>query len=239
MTYLQLCQAVRAQAGISGEGPTSVENQLGVYADIVRWVAEAYAEIQTMYENWNFLHNTYQFELQGGQDQYNPSQLVSDKGAMGVRTPTKDTFIVDKASDIPINEKRLGYIPWSVWQIDNSVLDGKVGRPKVYTEDPAGIYHFYPSEEAQPNPLDNINHIIEFQGYSRPHVMTKNGDTPILDEQYHELIKLKALLRYAEYYNSMEIYQTATASINEQLKALKYSELPRENLATARLVRFA
>jgi len=239
MTFLQLCQAVRAQSGISGEGPSSVTNQLGVYADVVRWVAEAYNEIQTMYENWNFLHNHYQFTLQGGQSHYNPAQLVGSAGGVGVRTPTKDTFIVDKQSAVPVRNKRLDYIPWSVWQIDNRVLDGTIGRPTQYTEDPAGVYHFYPYEAPNSDAQLRIDHTIDFQGYARPHVMVENEDTPILNPQYDELIVMKALIRYAEYYNSPEIMQSVTMRLNEQMKTLKYSELPRENLNTPPLVAFA
>lgn len=239
MTYLELCQSTRAQAGISGEGPSSVDNQIGIYADIARWVSESYNEIQTMFENWNFLHNTYEFVLQGGQDKYNPSQLVGNMGGVGVRTPTLDTFMVDKSSNIQVNEKRLGYIPWSVWQIDNRVLDGKTGRPKYYTEDPAGNYHFYPSEEYNPDPLLNIDHIINFQGYSRPASLKENTDVPLTNPQYDEIIILGALIRYAEYYNSQEVAQSARQRYMTQLVQLKYSELPRNNLATPTFVAFA
>ena len=240
MNYLSLCQAVRAQAGISGEGPSSVSNQRGVYADVVRWVDESYAEIQTMYENWNFLHNTYTFTLQGGQSSYDPSQLTGNGGTMGIRTPTKDTFIIDKQSpELNAANKRLKYVPWSLWQIDNTVLDGKIARPEYYTEDPNGVFHFYPYEEEDTNDLTRIDHVIEFQGYSRPHVMKENLDEPIFNEQYHELIKLGALKRYAEYYNSQEIMQNVHMTYQQQIKKMEFSELPRENLTSPAFVSFA
>ena len=55
-TFISLCKDTRAQAGIAGAGPTSTTGQSGIYADVVRWVEEAYNEIQTLNDNWNFLH---------------------------------------------------------------------------------------------------------------------------------------------------------------------------------------
>jgi len=233
-TFLQIAQNVRAQSGISGDGPVNVENQVGIMADVVRWTAEAYNEIQSMYENWNFLHNTYTFVLQGGHQSYNPSILVGSRGGIGVRTPTLDTFTIKEI--LGREQIRLKYMSWAVWQIDNEVLKGKVGKPEWYTEAPDGSFYFYPFEEAQADPNDNIDWQISFQGYARPNVMTASTDTPIFDVQYEELIKLKALTRYAEFYNSPEIMQSATKEYQMQIKTMEYSELPRNNLITPTFV---
>jgi len=231
VTFLSLCQDVRSQAGISGMGPVNVENQVGIMADVVRWVKEAYAEIQSMYENWNYLHNIYTFTLQGGHEAYDPSLLVGSKGNLGVRTLTRDTFIVS-APLATTGKKRLKWIPWSVWQISPEILEGKVGKPEFYTEDPSGSLHFYPSEEAQLDPNDNIDWAISFQGYARPDIMNVSTDIPVIPEQYIETVKLKALTRYAEYYNSPEVMQSASAEFARQIKRMEYSELPRDNLIT-------
>lgn len=237
-TFLKLANDVRAQAGISGEGPTSVRNQVGIQADIVRWVEEAYADIQTMKENWNFLHSAYAFILQGGQGSYDPSQLVGSNGAIGVRTATLDTFRVYDNTKQAWNI--LKYIPWSVWQIDEQILkDKERGIPVKFTVDPSNNYRFFPFEKSNANVLDNIDHSVKFYGFSRPDVMVDNGDIPIFHAQFHELIKLQALIRYAEYYNSPEVYQSSTGLFRDQFKALLYSEMPRDNLVTPPLVSFA
>lgn len=237
-TYLELCQSVRAQAGISGDGPSSVANQTGIMQDVVRWVAEAYAEIQTKYENWNYLHSAYTAELQGGQFCIDPSQLIGEKGTEGIRQITTDSFRVRESTDTPW--KVLKYVPWSVWQISPEILkDDKRAVPEFYTEQPNGKLLFYPYQDAATDPLDNIDYPIKFQGYGRPHVMKNNSDIPIFHEQYAELIKLLALMRYAEYYNAMEVYQTADATFRQQIKKMEYSELPRDNLYTPPFVAFA
>jgi len=208
-------------------------------SDVVRWTTEAYNKIQTMHENWNFLHNQFTFELQAGLSTYNPSLIVGSNNGVGVRTPTKDTFIIQQTNTNK-EKTRLRYVPWSVWQIDEKRLNvDEVRQPTMYTEDPSGVYHFYPSEQAQINPLDNINHTITFQGYARPHVMTVNNDIPAIPEQYQELIKMEALIRYAEFYNSPEVYKSAALMFQEGIKKMEYSELPRENLRTPTLVHFA
>jgi len=237
-TFLELANDVRAQSGISGEGPTSVRNQIGIQADIVRWVKEAYADIQTKKENWNFLHSAYQFTLQGGQNLYNPAQLVGSNGAIGVRTATLDTFRIYDA--VKQEWSILKYVPWSVWQIDREILkDTERGIPRKYTVDPSNNYQFFPYEISNVNPVDNIDHLVKFYGFSRPDVMTDNGDKPIFHEQYHELIKLQALMRYGEYYNAQEVYQSARFMFEVQFEAMLYSEMPRDYLVTPPFVPFA
>jgi len=234
--YLELCQSVRAQAGISGNStPANTENQIGILNDVVRWTAESYNEIQTLHENWNFLHNTYSLLLQPGFSSYNPELLVGDNGGVGVRTPTKDTFILESVSP----KIRLKYIAWSVWQISDVMLREEIGSPEYYTEDPKGNFHFYPIEEPAADQIDNIDHTISFQGYARPQRLLKSTDIPILHPQYQELIKLGALKRYAEFYNSPEIMQSVVVTYDQQLNKLRYSELPRDNLITPSFVPFA
>lgn len=231
-TFLSIAQDVRAQSGISGTGPVNVENQSGIMADVVRWVVEAYDEIQTMYENWNFLFNSYFFTLQAGFDNYVTSSLVGDNGGeKGIRTLTKDSFVINDPLGIAKKE-RLRYIAWSVWTIDDAILEGKEGKPKFWTEDPSGRLHFYPAETV----ASGVDWLIEFTGFARPDVMTASTDIPIIPTQYTETIKLKALMRYAEYYNSPEVMQSASYSFQQQIKKMEYSELPRDNIITIPLV---
>ena len=229
-TFLEICKDVRAQSGISGVGPSSVTGQTGIMADVVRWVQEAYNEIQSMYENWNFLHNKFNFILVAGNESYNLSQLVGDKGGVGVRIPTLDTLTIRLEAET--SKVRLKYIPWAVWQLDARVLEGETGKPEWYTQAPDKSFHFYPYQEAQALSIDNINYVIEFYGFSEPDIMTASTDQPVIPTQHHECIKLAALMRYAEYYNSPEVYVSAEKSFKNQMTALKDTEIPRYNYYT-------
>lgn len=70
MNFLQLCQRVYSEGGISGN-ITSVQNQSGEALRVVNWVKSAYNEImndQGMV--WNFLHPTVVVKLVPGQGEY-------------------------------------------------------------------------------------------------------------------------------------------------------------------------
>ena len=47
-TFVELAQATRMISGMQGSGPTSVENAEGIEAVIVRFVKDAYVDIQNL-----------------------------------------------------------------------------------------------------------------------------------------------------------------------------------------------
>lgn len=222
MTYLEICQAVRAQAGIAGSGPSNVTGQTGIEADIVRWVDEAYNEIQSLYENWNFMWVQESFTLPAGIAVY----------------PVMSTFNLRKVSDDVITAKvgtnsftRMRNIPWAYWKNSNKYLSTAVGITSYLTEDPSGTYRF--------SPIPSESTEISIEGFTVPDVMSVSTDVPVFPTQYHDTIKTLALLKYSEYYNAPEIYKTAKLTYDTLLDKMKYSELPRNNLVTPNLVPFA
>ena len=221
MTYLELCKAVRAQAGISGDGPSNVTGQVGIYADVVRWVDESYNDIQTRFENWNFLYTTLDFELQETFDTY-------DNSNSGIRQFVKDSFKSQYQNE---DKVRMKYIPYAVYRLNRSFDTASTGVPKYVTELPDGSFQFYPTPDA--------TYTIYVEGYSEPDVMEASTDTPIFPTQYQELIKTNALIRYSEYYNVPEMYQSATRSFELGIKKMEFSQLPKDNLVKPTLVRFA
>lgn len=221
-TFLKLCKDVRAQAGLSGDGPSSTENQNGIYADVVRWVAESYNEIQTLYENWNFLYSYESFTLQETQ------QTFPALATYSIRQIAKDSLLLQFQLG---DKERLKYVPWSIFKNSTEFLSSDIGKPDRYTEMPDGNLMFYPTPDA--------DYTIYFEGFSRPDVMVASGAEPVFASQYHDLIKLLALMKYGEYYNSSEVYKSAERNYNKMIKKMEFSELPKDNIILKPLVRFA
>jgi len=222
-TFLELCKDVRAQAGVSGTGPSGVTGQTGIYADVVRWVEEAYNEIQTMHENWNFLHNQYSLPLPA----YTQEVTMPTEG---VRVIAKDTFIhQDQTGAL----ERVVYVPYSVWKLtDRFVLEAPG------TETPTHITQL-PNNSLKLSAIQEYDCFINFEGYREPHVMKENLDIPIFAPQYHDLIQFKALMKYASFYNATETYNANKEAFNLDIKKMQFSELPRENIVTPTFVPFA
>ncbi len=223
MNYLEIARAVRAQSGISGEGPSNVNETVGIYGDVLRWVREAYNEIQTEYENWNFLHVNYAMTL--------PNLFLEmSMPTEGVRVIAKETFVWQ----FQLGDKnRIQYVPYSVWKIKDefALKTPKIEEPSYVTILPNGnlLFNSRFAEEL----------LISFEGYREPAVMVNSTDIPIFPAQYHDLIQFKALMKYGAYYNAQEVYKANEIAYKNLLSKMKYSELPRENLVTPTLVPFA
>ena len=217
-TYLEICKDVRAQAGIAGTGPASVTGQTGIHADIVRWVAESYNDIQTAHENWDFLFARKEFELQAGFDEY-------DLDALGLRVIAYDTFLIQFEADA---KERLKFVPYSIFKIDTRFLETETGEPEFVTERPDNTLEFWK--------VADRDYTIYLEGFAVPDIMTESADTPVFHSQYDELIKAGALMRYADFYNVPNIMNRAEKTYTRLMKQLEYSKLPKYNIITRPLV---
>ena len=54
MNFLEIAKRVRQECGISGDGPSNVSGQVGMYAKIIGWVQAAHEELQQLHSEWNF-----------------------------------------------------------------------------------------------------------------------------------------------------------------------------------------
>lgn len=212
-TYLQICKDVRAQAGIAGDGPSDVTGQTGIEADVVRWVTEAYNDIQTLHENWNFLWTEESFLLPVGNSSY---PVLS---TFGLRQVSADSW---RAADATTVKYRLYPLSWVAWKNSYMSMKDKDERPTTVIEQPNGTFKFYPT------PL--VDTTITFEGFKVPDVMTTSTDVPIFPAQYHELIQLKALMKYTEYYSAPELLNTVVPAYDELLSKMQFSELPKNNI---------
>lgn len=68
-TYLELCQQLIEDAGISGSMLT-VTDQTGEFKRVTNWVRRAVTELEQKYFDWNFLHNFYSFPTIDAQQDY-------------------------------------------------------------------------------------------------------------------------------------------------------------------------
>ena len=70
MNNLQLCQRLRQEAGIAGNGPATTVDQPGELGRIVNWISQAYEDIQNNDLAWRFLRWTFTLPLTYQQSTY-------------------------------------------------------------------------------------------------------------------------------------------------------------------------
>ncbi len=81
MTFLQLVQRLRQEAGASGTGPVTVVNQDGELARMVNWINDAWLDIQSQHKDWGWMRTTCTFPTVTSKGTYSAADAgISDFG---------------------------------------------------------------------------------------------------------------------------------------------------------------
>lgn len=211
MNYLELCVEVIERAdGISGAGPVAVSGQVGIYAKVVKWVNLAWRDIQRHRPNWSWMFKAKTFSTTSGAAEYTPAAIpIADFGAWD-----KDkVFLTDNGENVP-----LAYVPYSEWYADYVMKTGAAGRPGVFSVGPGGSMVFGPTPDA--------SYSVTAGYFTKACPLVADTDTPALQEAFHELIVLGALMYYGAYDNAAEVYSSAEKLYDDMLGQLTLRELP-------------
>lgn len=211
MNFLQLCQRTRAESSISGEGPTNVSGQTGMYGKIVNWVKQAHEEIQLMEAQWRFDWLDHEDQLVAGKASYSPS---SDWGLL-VKQWIRDGAYVYRTEDGPNSKHWPMWIDWREYQ--RLQQQGVNGLPVYWTEGPDKKLYFYPSPDRP------LNFYGEY--YAKPEVLTGNTDTPRMPEEYHMAIVWRAVMFCANDIEDAARYVVAKENYMNLLMKMRTTEL--------------
>jgi len=214
MTFLQLCQAVRREAGISGSGPTTVVSQVGEMGKIVEWVLMAYRDIQIINPTWNFLRNDFSFSTIAATSNYLPTAVSLDELSQwdidGVRSYLTSTGVA--------GERRLDPVSWE--RLREVRLFGTItsGPPVEFAIRPNKAIVLWPTPDAV--------YTITGEYWRRPQTMTSNTDEPLIKDAYQMGIVWLAVKFYAADQGAAELYSTASINFAKILNRLEGDQLP-------------
>ena len=185
MTFLELCQAVVDEVGLSGS-ILSVNNQRGDFSRIVRFVRSATQQLEGRWINWRFLRRTYRFDTSVGINRYSAPDTLRVRqwdherifvDDLIIRVCYEDSYIRD-----PFTEDFDGYPLMIVVEANNDLR--LVGRPdQAYT--------------------------VDADYFEQPTLLMNNEDVPAIPEQFQRVIVADAMRRYANYDEAPELYQQA------------------------------
>lgn len=211
MTFLEICQRLRLEAGISGSGPITVINQVGELEKVVKWVLAAYESVQNEYATWKFLQTSFSFPTIIGTQAYTPASVSLDELATWKFDREDDLTIYSSVSD----EQYLTYVPWDDFQ--GAYMFGSARteseRPSVVTIKPDNSMLLWP--------IPNEIYTVTGEHFKKAQVMTENIDTPIIPSQHHMIIVWRALMYYGAFAAATEKY---THGQNEYQKILRKME---------------
>lgn len=200
-TYLNLCQRLIEEAGISGT-LASVVNQTGEQKRVVEWIKRATTELEGKWFDWNFLHTFSTINLIVGVRDY---PAPADHNSWDTATAV-----------IPADSMPLVFEQWVRKKTDPT--QAVAGDPYMFTVLPSQAVRFYDT----PSTVAAVT--IEY--WKIPTILVNNTDEPAMPEQFRDIIVWKALQYYANYESADEVKAQALENFTDRLDQLESRELP-------------
>ena len=205
MTFLQLCQIVRQECGVQGQGPSSVVGQTGLLKRIVDWVAAADILIQSKHSDWDFLWTEYTQDTVIGSDtlvkpndfgMWDRESFAAGRGTVDGRPLT----LVDYKDWRQNNYLKANQLPTAITIAPNSNL--RLTQPADCT---CEIYACY---------------------WKAPTLMTTNAEVPPYPERFQRATIARAKMWFFEDQEAWDNFKLAKDEFEEWMIKLEGFALP-------------
>ena len=222
MTFLELCQRMRQECGISGTGPSTVVSQTGNLKRIVDWVNTAWIDIQTTHQDWDWMRASASFPTVASQAMY---ELGTGTGTVGVSVATfgrwdRDTFRNYVTSVGTNSEVFMGFVHYDTWR-DSYMY----GAQRSTTTRPIDM-SISPTKGIALGPPPTAGYTITGDYFSAPLDMTLDADVPALPAQFHMAIIYRAMMSYGAYEAAPEVYQRGELEFGKLMRRMTADRVP-------------
>lgn len=184
MNYLELCQAVVDEVGVSGS-ITSVVNQRGDFGRIVRFVRNACQQIEGKWINWRFLHGTYNFDTVANQNVY----------------PAPENLRVRQWD---LNRAFLDRLKIDTYYADDSIRYERDPLAEDYVSRPIKLIVERNNDVRTIGTPDAV-YPVQIEYYRMATILEGNTDEPAIPVQFRQIIVQDAIRRYANYDEAPEL----------------------------------
>lgn len=218
MTFLEICQRLRQECGVSGTGPSTVVSQTGQLKKLVDWAAEAWNEIQDMRPNWAFMWKEFSFNTTAGTRDY----AAADVSITDVDQWDTDSFLIYKTATGTSDQNELPFLDYRDWRprYRTRMAERDSDRPILFTLKPDGELRLEPKPDAI--------YTIDGEYRRTRQTFTANADEPTgLPEKFHMMIVWKAMQYYGFHENAPEVLGQGEAHFDQWLPILEREQLPR------------
>lgn len=199
MNFLQLCQRTARECGIPGTGPASVANQIEEAGRIVNWVNDAWLNLQSAREDWQWMRTSCSFQTVNGQAIYSTAECNAENFGYWAR----DTFR-NYNTDAGINsEIFMSYLAYDDWR--NSYSYGALRDTRTRPTQIA----ISPNKSICLGPYPSDGYTVTGDYYLKPSLMAADTDTPSLDDRFHMVLVWAAAMSYGAFESASEVYQRA------------------------------
>lgn len=209
MTFIELCQRVRQESGISGDGPVSVLNQKSILQKVVEWVRQSDIDIQRLQLDWLFMWRMKEITLVEDINEYDANSLT----LLNMR----ELLTLDIAGE------EVYFYTWDDFKREKYHQSTDKGKPTAYTIKPDGLIMLYPTPA--------IEYTATAEYSLKPQPMVNDVDVSLIPENYHDIILHKALMYYASHEEDQSLYQVSESRYEMVLSEMAANCLPRITLA--------
>lgn len=218
MNFLQICQAVRREAGIAGSGPSAITGENEELTRVIEWVQQAWRELQLDREDWWWMRQSFTFNTVAGDNTY----TATDAGITALGSWITDSMRIYKQTDGVAAEGRLPFLPYDEWR--NIYAIGS------QAQQPPNRVTVKPDLNLALGPTPDDVYVVTGDYYAAATSFTAATDVPILPVQYHDAIVFLALTKYAAYEAAPEVYSYARGQYEFYVERIERNQLTQISL---------
>ncbi len=226
-TFLELCQVTAREVGIPGVGPLTTVGQEGQLGDIVRWVKDAYIEIQNRNGgHWRFLRHGFTLDTVDSDDTYSFGDAVDSTTASAITRFSQWRF-ADRTAPPTIYLKSSGigtqnwliYAEWEPFKQIYRISTQVDSYPAHITVDP--------QDQIVLGPVPNGIYVVTGEYYRSAQVLTADAEVPEMPVQFHKLIVYYALEEYGYLESATEVIARAAKKKRSYMRQLEANQIAR------------
>jgi hypothetical protein len=217
VNFLEICQRAQRECGIATT-LTTVVGQSGEHRRFVDWVQDAWNDIQTVHQDWEWLRQSVSFVTVNGQATYTPLECGITAGTFGMWA--RDSFRSYETAGGVNTEMTTSYIGYEDWRqlYQLGAHRDTRSRPVQISITPAK------SIALAPYPADGYTVTGDY--YTAPVVLALDADTPLLPAQFHMAVVWKACISYGAFEAAPEVYQRGELEFKKLMRRLERDRMP-------------
>jgi len=227
-TYLEICQATAfdcaaVPGAVSSDTPSTVTGQTGTLKAITQFVKDGWTEVQRSRARWRWLEQDFSASLISGTQEYTALSL-------GITSRFSKWLPFDREGELAFtvyptgsksDEQAIDYWDWHEFRrkLMRGATASDTGRPRIFTVDESQKVLVYPTPDAA--------YTLEGLYYKAPQTLAADSDTPECPSEFHDIIKYKALMKFAVWDEAMEQYPAWDMEYRKIHSALMHHQVPR------------
>ncbi len=223
MSFLTLCSDLRQETTDSGTGPTTVVSQTGELGRFVKWIKDAWTEIQQEREDWLWMRKSF------------TCPTVASTGAYAY---TACTDTVTTVAIARFARWYTGQFDWKCYLTSTGVSGEyflqwmewddfrRLYRIGTQTDGPPAYVSMDPTQKFVLGPAPDAVYTVSGDYQIGPQIMAADADIPEMPTRFHNLIIFEAMAKYGGNRVAPEAMLRAVAEGGRLRSALEMNQLP-------------